>query len=103
MKEKPDFTFIAVKQTGDHTWEGCYGGEETHVVMTTKDAIFILKELQRKIPPDLVDHSIGARFSTQCPNCGFVAEGFDTAEEAAAWECDQCQPNLPGFDSVDEG
>ena len=38
---------------------------------------------------------IGGSFNTECPDCGFVAEGFDTEEEAAAWTCDECQPLLP--------
>jgi ribosomal protein L37AE/L43A len=41
---------------------------------------------------------IGSKYNTQCPECGFCAEGFDTEEEAAAWECPECQPTLPGID-----
>jgi hypothetical protein len=33
---------------------------------------------------------IGARYNTECPNCGLVFEGFDTKEEAATWDCTHC-------------
>jgi len=38
---------------------------------------------------------INVAYSVQCPDCGFVQTGFETQDEAAAWECDQCQPMLP--------
>ena len=38
-------------------------------------------------------------YSTQCPDCGFVQSGFDTEEEAVAWECSECLPTLPGMES----
>ena len=44
---------------------------------------------------------IADRFNVECPDCGFVAEGFDTEEEAAAWECPDCQHTLHGKESSD--
>lgn len=40
-------------------------------------------------------YTIHVKYSTQCPDCGFVQTGFDTEEEAVKWVCAECQPNLP--------
>ena len=66
------------------------------IVIPREDFLRILFELGANAT--VLNTQLGGKYNTQCPECGFVAEGFDTEEEAVAWDCSECQPTLPGMD-----
>ena len=83
---------VAVKKVGNEFVET----EEVladFIVIPREDYFRMLDELGAEAI--VLNTAIGGSFNTQCPDCGFVAEGFGTEEEAAAWTCDECQPLLP--------
>lgn len=82
----------------------CSPGEATNVLVS-KAFFGVLMRAWAKDDHEITEpRKIGMRYNTQCPDCGFVAEGFDSEKEAAKWRCDQCQPSLPleGDGNVEE-
>ena len=82
------------------SYKTLYDAEEsdaTHVIIS-KEHYQILLGIAGGPAPDAPKKQIKIGYSIQCPDCGFVQSGFETEEEAVAWDCSECQPTLPGMD-----
>lgn len=59
----------------------------TFIECDRNDATHVVKAIERK--------KLGDGYSTQCPHCGHTESGFDTMEQAMAWNCPECNVPLP--------
>lgn len=92
MKKVVKLNAVAILRTGLLTFRKANEDEADFIAIPTDDYFRMLDELGANAV--VLNTSVGGAFNTQCPECGFVAEGFESEEEAAEWVC-ECSPQLP--------